>query len=739
VIYMADDKELKRNIQKAQKPLNRLNNAFTSMISRMTDSGSDRDLELERLIDDVDRVVQGELEYMKNYTGSADIGTYLVKLMNDQNDNRYTPPVKTIEDIFGNDTGSVFSMFHERHKNLNILYDDLEMICSELYELMEAINATRDAIVTSDDISQKVSRTINIKGKGHGESEREGTRSIVEAMENRFNLLGKIKDHIVPKSLQYGVYYAYTVPYSELFKQHYIAKKKEEMKYGNALESMNDEEIKSLLESFDITSRVDKTISKNINSILENIEVCTDGEIAIPVMENAEFGAFMEDKFQQQVQKTTREQERKAKRTKMGVDGTLDVNGKEADFSNIKDCYFKLIPPSKLIPIKIMDEVMGYYYIHKEDLDVSKTPFSNTISINSKQKSDEDIETGFLSKITDRIVKAFDKKYLEDNVEFKKLIMNALIYNDVYKKKIRFQFIPRDYITAFHINPDVDGEGRSVLAPSLFYAKLYLALLIFNMVSIVSNSNDTRIYYLKNSGLDTDVTTQTQKTAMDIKRRQMNFNDLMSHNMTMTKVGQARSIFMPVGRTGDKAIDFDVIAGQTVEVNSELMTMLRTGAINATGVPSVITEHINDVDYARTLVMANAKFLANAVSRQLEFNPAITEMYRKMLRFTTDLDEDEINDIEFVLARPKALTSANLSDLISSSNQIIDYMVKVAVGDNATPSDDDNKLKDIVVKKLSQELMPMLPWDVMESIIKSARIEVVQVNIAKAETTGGDV
>ncbi|MNI41352.1 hypothetical protein D3C73_956030 [compost metagenome] len=260
-------------------------------------------------------------------------------------------------------------MFHERHKNLNILYDDLEMICSELYELMEAINATRDAIVTSDDITQKVSRNINIKGKGHGESEREGTRSIVESMENRFNLLGKIKDHIVPKALQYGVYYAYTVPYSELFKQHYISKKKEEMKYGHTLESMNDNEIKSLLESVDITSRVDKNISKNVNSILENIEICTDGGIAIPVMENAEFGAFMEDKFQQQVKKTTREQEKKAKRTKMGVDGTLDIDAKEADFTNVKDCYFKLIPPTKLIPIKIMDEIMGYYYVHKEDLE----------------------------------------------------------------------------------------------------------------------------------------------------------------------------------------------------------------------------------------------------------------------------------------------------------------------------------------------------------------------------------
>ncbi|MGV7535377.1 hypothetical protein PJM52_29525, partial [Mycobacterium kansasii] len=55
-----------------------------------------------------------------------------------------------------------------------------------------------------------------------------------------------------------------------------------------------------------------------------------------------------------------------------------------------------------------------------------------------------EVENAFLSKITDKIVKSFDKKYLENNVKFKELILNSLIYNDVYNKQLKFQFIPVD-------------------------------------------------------------------------------------------------------------------------------------------------------------------------------------------------------------------------------------------------------------------------------------------------------
>ena len=71
---------------------------------------------------------------------------------------------------------------------------------------------------------------------------------------------------------------------------------------------------------------------------------------------------------------------------------------------------------------------------------------------------------------------------MEKNIQFKDLILNSLIYNDLYKRNIRFQFIHAEYVVEWKVNEDEKGEGRSILLKSLFYAKLYLALLIFKMI-----------------------------------------------------------------------------------------------------------------------------------------------------------------------------------------------------------------------------------------------------------------
>jgi hypothetical protein len=180
-----------------------------------------------------------------------------------------------------------------------------------------------------------------------------------------------------------------------------------------------------------------------------------------------------------------------------------------------------------------MDTVLGYYYLHEAPMQM-KTSFTTNITIgptSSKMFSSgpEQLEHQFLSRITDRIVKSFDKKFLENNAQFKELILNCLRYNDLYKKQIKFEFIPVDYMTEFKINEDENGNGTSVLYRSLFYAKLYLAILIFKMITIITRSTDTRIYYVKNSGFDQDITNQLQQTARSIKEKQINFMDLMSY------------------------------------------------------------------------------------------------------------------------------------------------------------------------------------------------------------------
>jgi hypothetical protein len=604
------------------------------------------------------------------------------------------------------------------------------MICSQLYELDEAVLSTRDAILTSDDVSQSVSRTLKFKNSGDNDKRKDSYVGLVENMEKKFKLISKLKNHIIHKTLQYGKYYAYTIPYSELFTRYYQSKVKSQLKGGGStytLESASDDFIKSFRDEAHIVTPIG-SIKQNFNKYIENIEIYND-ETAIPVVEGVELAELIDNEaFKKQADINIKKAEKNSRNKKQTVfaDGIIDPNNKDMDFSAIKGCYVKLIDPRKIIPVQILDQVIGYYYIHDTNIEINKSPFTTTIKINP-QNNTGDVENMFLSKVTEKIVKAFDKKFLENNSKFKELILNALTYNDLYKKQIKFQFIPIDYMTEFTINQDEEGNGTSVLIKSLFYAKLYLALLIFKMMTIISKSNDTKIYYVKQSGLDANVVNKVQEVARTVKDRQINFMDLLNYNSMISKIGANKEIFMPVGRSGEHGIDFDILAGQDVQLNTDLMDMLRTGFISATGVPSVIMNYINEADYAKTLVMANAKFVGRVVNNQLDFNDSITEFYKKIIKFSTDIPVEMISEFEFVLNPPKSLNNMNMSDLVSNADSSITFMIKAKTGENASPSESDNKVKDLVYNQMAREFLPMLPWNTIDQVFDDAMVELQKI------------
>lgn len=733
-------KENNVQVTKIIKPTVKLNSLFNDILDNISFNtyGTDakRNKEIKKLNSDIDSIINKEIQGLTKFTGD-DISTYLVKLFNEY-DNRTMTNIKGIEDIFSNDSNGLYEFFNERYKNKNLLYDDLNLICSQLYELQEAIMATRDAIVTSDDMTQRISRSLKFNNSTQDDDK--SFIQIVENIEKKFKLHQKIKNHIIPKSLQYGNYYVYTVPYSKLFENYNRSKKDKLM--STTLESTIDENfIKTFKEEHSI-SLADANLQKKIKEYVKDIEISTD-ELPIPILEGftlediVKESSFYESdfgskEFKDEIKSALKNKNQSTKN--LFADGTIGSKSpKDEDFSSVRGCYVKLIEPSKMIPIKILDQTIGYYYIHGSNLKTEKSPFSTSITFNQNKNANQDIETSFIGKIADKIVKAFNKSYLEENIKFKELIMNALLFNDIYKKQIRFQFIPIDYITEFPVNEDENGEGTSILKPSLFYAKLYLALLIFKMITIISKSNDTKIYYVKNSGIDQDVVDKVQDVARKIKSRQINFLELLNYNSMISKVGQSREIFMPVGRSGERSIDFDILAGQDVQLNTDLMEMLRTAFINGTGVPSVIMNYINEADYARTLVMANSKFVGRVVNHQLDYNESITELYKKIMTYSTDIPKEIIESFVYLLSTPRFVNNMNMGDLISNTEQTLNFMIKSITGENSSPSEDDNRLKDLLYRELSREIMPMLPWDKLEEFKKKSRMELEKIKLEKSK------
>jgi len=727
-------------INKATKQISDLNDTFRDSLNTISTtisglSTSNKDA-LQKLNSEVDSIINLELNNTKSIT-SDDMSTFMVKLFNDfdaQNRNGE----KTLNDIFENDSAGLFQFFQQRYQNKNLLYEDLEMITSQLFELDEAIMTTRDAIITSDDISTMVSRTIRFKNS-IGDDNIDNYIKIVEEVESKMKLLGKVKNMIVPNTLRYGTYYVYTCPYSKLFQEQYDRKVKDEMHITSVSESIDKSFIEELNKDFENinakiivenTSKVKSGPDKLVDITKEytkDIEVYND-VCSIPLIEGVDLSELVDiDEFTKKRDKAIKNS---TGTNSIAQDGTVDT--KKNSFSDITGCYIKYIEPKKMIPVKILDTTIGYYYIHDTDFQVNKSPFSTTIKVTNitsgqQYQNTEDVETMFLSRVTDKIIKSFDKKFLENNLKFKDLIFNALLYNNMYKKQIKFQFIPADYVTEFTVNEDADGKGQSILTKSLFYAKLYLSLLIFKMVSIVSRSNDQRVYYVKNSGMDTNITNKIQEVARSVKGRQINFMDLLNYNSIISKIGAFKEIFIPVGRSGERGIEFDILQGQDIPTNTEFMEMLHSNMINGTGVPSVIMNYINEADYAKTLVMANSKFVGRTISLQIDLNGPTTDMYKKILRFSnTSIPDEVIEYFEFIFNPPKTLNTLNMSDVLNNTDQVINYMIKIMTGENADQTQDSNRIKDKVYKTLSKHYLPMLDWANAETAIKNAKIEITQ-------------
>ena len=786
----------KKNLSALSKTLNRLNNINKDLLSSITQNAhkvnDQNSKELSGLNKKINDVLLSEMEDIKSF-GGDDISTFILRTLNDKNKEGRTPlnnatfknmdnEMKSLDDIFSGDNNDIFNAFNERYRNEALLLEDLDTIRSQLIELDEAINTTRDSIVTADDLGAIISRSLSFDTILDEES-KDAFKALVEDIEDEYKLQTKIKNHIVPKALTYGKYYVYTIPQSKIFEdmQKYKIKKK---KHGIAFEAAEFEsEINAITENLvqdvyedaehsmfgfprkdkhsENLEMVREEVTEYVKEYMDTIDVCPD-DIALPVLETDIAGAAEDllkfnDDFKKAVAKANGELEtnKKSDNVFAQLDGVLGYKDRKSkskdgqttkveDFSFIKDCYIQLLNPKQVRPIRIMQYTIGYFYVYETDLDPvvkrnkrKSSRFSTNFNLHNYDTTTNN--SNIINIIANKIVKSFDKKYLEQNLEFKDAILSALTYHKIYNKTLHFQFIPAEYVCEFKINEDENGEGVSLLAKSLFYAKLYLALLMYSIILYTTRSSDTRIYYVKNSGIDTNYDDKVQAVARDIKSKQIKFTDLLSYNSIATKIGGGREIFMPVGKSNERGIEFDILSGQDVQLQNDLLEMLKQGYINGTGVPSVIMQYINEADYAKTLIMANAKHLSRVISYQLDFNESITKWYKMILTYTTSLSPEVIDGFKFKFLPPKSLVNNNYTDLTQYGDNIMDYMKRAVLGENAEATEENNLIKDIFTNRMSREIMPFLPWDTIDEVLKDATLEAKQILEQKqSEENGGE-
>jgi hypothetical protein len=712
--------------------------------------GTDRTSDVDSLNDKFQSILSNELTGITGKEGN-DITSFLSQVVSADNKYRAGEDIlnNQINDLTGNEYSSMQSFIYDAYRNRLLQQSDLHEVSSQLIELSEAIMITRDAIISADTVEGRLNRSITFENID--DDEIDNYNSIVENMENKFQLLEKIKNFIIPKTLEYGEYYVYIVPYSELFNKFQQQKTRNVTNTGilrrfnesTVLEGFNDTKKENKLTELDMfledcynkyhirengkysdkkssDNRINKDEFKSdLKNIMENIIISTD-DIPIPFLEEGlESIEFINNQHNNVVTEDNTLFKKVIKNNK--TDGGVKIS-KKGEFDDIGDCYVKMIEPTKIIPIKIMNTILGYYYVQDEDI----TPLSGAVSssLYFSRFNEHSRQQTIIDSLAERVVQQFNKPFLKNNLKFKEAIVDCFNYYNLNENRVKMQFIPAEYIVRFKIDEDIDGNGTSMIKKSLFYAKLYLMILLFKIMSIIMYSNDQKINYIKQSGLDKNLANRVQEIARLQQSRQINISDLFSYTTLINKVGNGNAVYMPTGRSGERPIETEILSGQDVQLNNDLLEMLKNAYITGTGVPAAILNYLNEADYAKTVEQNNSKFNARVINYQLDFNPIITDMYKRIMKWSTNIGEEKISNFNFTLTQPRSATANAKAELISQFNTMAEFLTGLLYPDPGQAENPDSLNAEIrEFKKLyAREQLPMINFDDIEEMINKAAL-----------------
>ena len=740
--------------------------------------GTDRTSDFDELNSKFHSLLNNEIGDMTNRS-EGDITSFLAQVVS--RDKKNSAVDDLLSSQFMNMTGTEYStmqsFIYNAYKNRLLEQSDLHEVASQLIELSEAILITRDAIISADVVEGIMSRTLRFSNID--DEDVQDNISIIESVEKKFELLEKIKNFIIPKTLEYGEYYSYVIPYSKLFATY--AKQKETHRflykttYESVYESVNDSAHGSDVETVDHflescykeftkqdstkyfknsrekdlyeSEKIDKTeFKKDLKNILNNISVNNDST-PLPIMEegveslgylfSADSGIFTEatpgkmENIFDRIARTDKASE--------GITLTKERNTSkkhDKEFSDITGCYIKMIDPTRIIPIEIMNTTLGYYYVQDEDI----TPLSGAVSstLYFTKFDEHSKQSTVIDSLAEKVVRAFDKPFLKNNLKFKEAIVDCFNYYNLNSKRIKFQFIPAEYIQSFKIDKDVNGNGTSMIKKSLFYAKLYLMLLLFKILSVILYSNDQKVSYIKQSGIDKDVVNKVQEIIRINQSRQVNISDLFSYTTLINKVGVGNQIYYPAGRSGERPIETEILSGQDVQLNNDFMEMLKNAYILGTGVPAAIVNYMNEADFAKVVEQNNTKYNGRVVNYQLDLNKDITDWYKRILKYTTNIPDNIIANFQFILQPPKQTVLNTKQEMIQNFQALSDFVVGLAYEDPAQSMNADALNAEIREFKTlyAKDILSMIDFDKIEKFKEQAKINAKKKQLEPSSANG---
>lgn len=684
------------------------------------------------------------------------------------------------------------------------LRQDLDLIISQIPEWFTALQITRDAICESDVVSGELSRTIKFKRSKMNELEEENVISKIEEVEDRLELHSIIKNHVVFDTLEYGEGYVYAIPYAKVFKDLYTYRVNPSKERGSRSATTVDmSETSSVLNGFGFGESVvevslkdtvvnDSTTGRKKNKTsgvfteaeiieinpmyrakvfnedgTENKKATEDNDkeydtvleyisnniryiekdIALPVIEESchdlqyayKTKYHDQDEFVQEVDSLFNHVMNNS--AYFMEDGNNEnVPMIDRHFENIKGVYIKILPATKLIPIRVDRNIIGYYYIsdltRPEEAGQRKNSGLTGYTLRSPSVGFDSFSPDrmFCEKLASKIINNFNLKFMKDNIALHQQIVSILQSHKFNEAMMRFVFIPAEHVIQFSINKDGAGKGHSMLEPGLVTARMYMFLKLYSILYQINNSQ-VRVYNLRLSGIDKDYKRFVTDTMRKFSARRITVNDIFNYRSSMTKVSGGSELVMPLGAGDQPPISVETIPASETPISNDLLEKLKNESINSTPVPALFvqTGGESQIEFAKETELANTRFNTMISSYKIDFNRDITRLYRLILRWETDIEPEIIKNLLYVLQMPTAKTLNVTVEMINNFNSLVEMCLPIFLKDNEINNDKPTIVTREFKKLMLAEYIPQIDIDKFEDLVQQARDKA---NIIEMEETG---
>ena len=503
-------------------------------------------------------------------------------------------------------------------------------------------------------------------------------------------------------------------------------------------------------ENKQLTQESDQRIIDGINHITDNIRYI-EKDIALPVIEESAHDLRIvyktkyhdEEGFVQEVNNIFKKVMNEAIYMEDGEenkDDDFDGTSYGKDFENVKGVYLKILPATKLIPIRVDRNIIGYYYIsdmtRPEEAGQRKNSGLTGYTLRSPSVGYDTFSPDrmFCEKLASKIINNFNLKFMRDNIALHEQIVAILEAHKFNDSMLRFIFIPAEHVIQCTINKDGIGKGHSMLEPGLVTARMYMFLKLYSILYQINNST-VRVYNINMSGLDKNYQDIINEAMRKFAARRVTVNDIFNYRSSITKVSGYSELMMPMGAGDKPPVTFDNIPASEAPINNDLLEKLKNESINSTPVPSLMvqTGGESQIEFAKETELANTRFNTMISSYKIDLNRDITRLYRKILRWETDIDPAILKNLKYILRMPAAKTLGVTVEMVNNFNSLLEVLVDTFLRADEVKDKDGNPTEMVrqFKKLVLHEYIPQIDIDHFDDLVDQARDATNTLNLAE--------